>query len=255
MKCYKPFAQGDHRWLVFSQDEHKPGSVVDTNQVAITSGGHAILLDPGGIEVFPSMIGALVQEVDLDSVSHIFLSHQDPDVGSGLALWRQVTLPGTMVHISALWPSYVAHFDSDTHFSPIPDEGAELTLGGTALRFLPSHYMHSPGAFAVYDPTARALFSGDIGAAILPGTPIRDIWVTDFNNHVQYMDGFHRRILACREARDAWVEMVAGLTLDFIVPQHGLAFRGQDVPRFLDWLSRLEIGSGVGAYRGRTARK
>ncbi len=254
MKCYKLFARGEHRWLAFTQDEHKPGSIVDTNQVVITTSGGAILLDPGGIEVFPAMMGALVHEVDLETIGHIFLSHQDPDVGSGLALWRQVTRPGTLVHISALWPSYVSHFDADTKFAPIPDEGAEITLGGTTLRFLPSHYMHSPGAFSVYDPAARALFSGDIGAAILPDGPTRDVWVSDFNSHVQYMSGFHRRVLASREARDAWVEMVARLPLDFMIPQHGLAFRGQDIQRFLDWLSGLDIGCGVDAYRGRAAR-
>ena len=254
MKCYKLFTRGEHRWLAFTQDDHKPGSIVDTTQVVVTTGRTTLLLDPGGIEVFPAMLGALVHELDMETVKHIFLSHQDPDVGSGLALWRQVTPPGMVVHISALWPSYVAHYDADTKFMPIPDEGSELALDGTKLRFLPSHYMHSPGAFSVYDPVARGLFSGDIGAAILPDGPPRDLWVTDFASHIQYMAGFHRRILSSREARDAWVAMVAGLSLDFMIPQHGLAFRGDDIQRFLDWLSGLVIGTGVDAYRGRLAR-
>ena len=255
MKCFKLFSHGDHRWLAFTQDDHKPSSVVDTNQVVIASGRNAMLLDPGGIEIFPSMMGALVHDVDMETVNHIFLSHQDPDVGSGLALWRQVTRPGTQIHLSALWTSYVSHFDADAKFAPIPDEGAELALGGVTLRFLPSHYMHSPGCFSVYDPVARGLFSGDIGAAILPeGAVGRDVWVTSFDDHLQHMTGFHRRILASRDARDAWVEMVGRLSLDFMVPQHGLAFRGADIQRFLDWLSTLSIGTGVDAYRGRAAR-
>lgn len=254
MKCFKLFSQGDHRWLAFTQDDHKPGSVVDTTQVVIVSGRNTMLLDPGGIEIFPSMMGALVHEVDMETVNHIFLSHQDPDVGSALALWRQVTQPGIQIHLSALWISYVSHFDADAKFAPIPDEGAELGLGGVTLRFLPAHYMHSPGCFMVYDPVARGLFSGDIGAAILPDGPARDIWVTNFDDHLQYMAGFHRRILASREARDAWVEMVARLQVEFLVPQHGLALHGPDVQRFLDWLSTLGIGSGVDAYRGRAAR-
>ena len=254
MKCFKLFSHGDHRWLVFSQDDHKPGSVVDTTQVVITAGKNAMLLDPGGIEIFPSMMGALVHEVDMATVNHNFLSHQDPDVGSGLALWRQVTPPATQIHLSAIWTSYVSHYDADAKFAPIPDEGGDLNLGGTTLRFLPSHYMHSPGCFCVYDPVAKGLFSGDIGAAILPDTLGGDVWVTNFDSHVQHMAGFHRRILSSREARDAWVEMVGRLKLDFMVPQHGLAFRGADIPRFLDWLSNLGIGSGIDAYRGRAAR-
>ncbi|MEI6558214.1 MAG: MBL fold metallo-hydrolase [Rhodospirillaceae bacterium] len=254
MKCYKLFAAGEHRWLAFTQDDHRPGSVVDTTQVVITAGRSTMLLDPGGLEIFPAMMGALVHEVDMETVGHIFLSHQDPDVGSALSLWRQVTPPGTLIHISALWPSYVSHFDAEARFVPIPDEGGEMSLGGITLRFLPSHYMHSPGAFSVYDPAARALFSGDVGAAILPGGSGREVWVTDFADHVPFMAGFHRRVLSSREARDAWVEMVARLPLDFMVPQHGLAFRGPDIQRFLDWLSKLDIGCGVDAYRGRAAR-
>ena len=34
------------------------------------------------------------------------------------------------------------------------------------LRFVPAHYLHSSGNFNVYDPQARVLFSGDIGAAL-----------------------------------------------------------------------------------------
>ena len=253
MKCYKLFAQGEHRWLAFTADDQKSANVIGTIQVVITHGREAMLLDPGGIEGFPSMMGALVHEVDMERVKHIFLSHQDPDVASGLALWRQVTPPGTQIHISEIWPAYVSHFDADAKFVPIPDHGAEVKLGGISLRFLPAHYMHSPGAFMVYDPVACGLFSGDIGAASVLEASMRDVWVSDFDSHLRHMTGFHQRMLVSREARDGWVDMVARLSLDFIVPQHGLAFRGRDIQRFLDWLSGLEIGTGLTGYRARGA--
>lgn len=255
MKCFKLYASGDHRWLAFGQDPGRPGAITDTNQVVVTNGRNALLMDPGGVEIFPAMMGALVHEVDMETVHHVFLSHQDPDVGSALALWRQVTPPDVQIHLSALWTPYVSHYDAEAKFTPIPDEGAELSLGGSVtLRFLPAHYLHSSGAFCVYDPGARVLFSGDIGAAILPAGHARDIWVSDFAGHVPYMDLFHRRVMGSREARDAWVEMVSRLPIDVMIPQHGLAFRGDDVRRFLDWFSGLTIGTGVEAFRGRAAR-
>ena len=111
MKCFKLFSQGDHRWLAFTQDDHKPGSVVDTTQVVIVSGRNTMLLDPGGIEIFPSMMGALVHEVDMETVNHIFLSHQDPDVGSALPLWRRVCRDDVRVQVPALWTGFISHFD------------------------------------------------------------------------------------------------------------------------------------------------
>ena len=172
------------------------------------------------------------------------------DIGSALPLWRQVVAPGAAIHVPELWTGYIAHFDTDAVLSPIPDEGGEVALSNQVkLRFLPAHYLHSSAAFCVYDPIARVLFSGDIGAALLPAGATRDIWVHDFAAHIQHMAGFHRRYLGSREARDAWIQSVMHLPIDILVPQHGLALRGQDVMRFLDWLSGLSIASGLDAYR------
>lgn len=255
MRCHKVFNQKGHRWLVFGQDTTRPESIVDTNQIAICTESSTILLDPGGMEIFPSVISALVHEIDMDSVHHIFLSHQDPDIGSALSLWRRVSARGVSIHVPGLWESYIAHFDANARMTPIPDEGNVLALSpNVSLEFLPAHYMHSSAAFCVYDPKARILFSGDIGAALVPPDKVRDIWVHDFTDHVQYMAGFHRRYLGSPEARDAWLEMVRRLPIDIMIPQHGLAFRGNDVQRFFDWLGGLEIGTGVAAYRNRSIR-
>ncbi|MEI8393415.1 MAG: MBL fold metallo-hydrolase [Rhodospirillaceae bacterium] len=253
MRCFKLFSAGDHRWLAFGQDHERPTSIVDTNQVVVCSGRTTMILDPGGIEIFPMVMGALVHQIDMETVQHIFMSHQDQDVASALSLWRQVTPASVSIHLPALWTSYIAHFDADAKFVPIPDEGVDMRLGSVQLRFLPAHYLHSSAAFCVYDPAARLLFSGDIGAAELPEGTRRDIWVADFADHVAAMTGFHRRYLGSPAARDAWVEMISRLDVDMIVPQHGLAFRGDDVRRFLDWLSGLAIGTGIEAYRSRAA--
>lgn len=255
MKCYTIFNKKNHRWLVFGQDTTRQDSIVDTNQVVICTESATIMLDPGGIEIFPAVISALVHEIDMGDVQHIFLSHQDPDIGSALSLWRRVSARNVAIHAPALWTSYIAHFDAAAKMTPIPDEGSVLNLSpSVSIEFLPAHYLHSSAAFCVYDPQARILFSGDIGAGLVPPEKIKDIWVHDFADHVQYMAGFHRRYLGSPAARDAWLDMVTRLPIDIMVPQHGLAFRGDDVHRFFDWLAKLEIGTGVAAYRGRPTR-
>jgi flavorubredoxin len=35
---------------------------------------------------------------------------------------------------------------------------------------------------------------------------------------------------------------VAALDIDLLCPQHGAIYRGEDVKRFIDWFSRLEVG-------------
>lgn len=248
MKCVTLFRHEDHRWLAFGQDPEKPDNIIDTNQYVICAGNSAMLLDPGGMEVFPPMLAALTREIAVEDIKAIFLSHQDPDVGSSLPLWRRVCRPDVKFYISWLWSSFVAHFDREAALTAIPDEGMEVALShDIKLRFIPAHYLHSSGNFSVYDPRARMLFSGDIGAALVPDKGRNGMFVQDFNAHVQYMEGFHRRWMGSPQARDAWVAAVSKLEIDMLCPQHGLIFRGDDVKRFLDWLSRLEVGSGVAA--------
>ncbi len=247
MKCVTLFREDDHCWQAFGQDPDKPDNVVDTNQYVIRSGSAAILLDPGGMEVFPSMLAALTREISVDDIKALFLSHQDPDIGSSLPLWRRVCKPDVKIYLSWLWAGFTAHFDRDAVFTTIPDEGMEVSLShDVKLRFIPAHYLHSSGNFNVYDPKARILFSGDMGAALVPADKTNgSMFVSDFAGHIQYMDGFHRRWLGSTRARDAWVAQVSKLDIHMLAPQHGLVFKGDDVKRFIDWIAGLDIGSGV----------
>lgn len=250
MKCTTLFRKGAHRWLVFGQDPAKPDNVIDTNQIVICSGDSAMLLDPGGMEIFPAMMGALTQELPTGHIKHLFISHQDPDVSSSLPLWRKVAPPAMKIYAPWMWTGFISHFDTEAQLTAIPDEGMEVSLTpDVRLRIVPAHYLHSPGNYHVYDPQARILFSGDIGAALLPHQPA-SMFVDNFSQHVQYMDGFHRRWMGSAPARDAWINLVRKLDIEILAPQHGLMFKGDDVKRFLDWFASIEVGSGVASMAG-----
>ncbi|MCF8507016.1 MAG: MBL fold metallo-hydrolase [Caulobacter sp.] len=252
MKAINIFRRDSHRWLAFGQDPEKPGNVIDTNQMVIQAGNATMLLDPGGMEVFPSMIAALTQEIAVDEVRHLFLSHQDPDVCSALPLWRRVCRPDLKVYVPWMWTGFISHFDRDANMIAIPDEGMEVLVGADVrLRILPAHYLHSPGNYHVYDAKAKILFTGDVGAALVPEGARQSMFVENFDQHIQYMEAFHRRWMGSPRARDAWVEMVSSLEIDVMAPQHGLLFKGGDVRRFIEWFSKLEIGNGVDAFAAR----
>lgn len=253
MQCVELFRAGDHRWLAFGQDPDKPDQVIDTTQMVVVSGTEALMMDPGGAEIFPQMVAALTARMPIDRVRHILVSHQDPDTGSSLGLWRRVCVPEMTIHVSWMWSGFLAHFDGDVRFSELPDEGRTLMVGGRPMQILPAHYLHSPGNYSVYDPAAKVLWSGDIGAALVPTDRRRSFFVEDFTAHVQYMKGFHERWMGSAEARDAWVDMVAALDVEVLAPQHGLIFRGADVARFLDWFRSVRVGAGLGAFAKRKA--
>lgn len=235
------FDEGEHQWFAIVRDPDKPGYIIDTNEYIIRSGTELLLCDPGGIEVFPAVFSALSQVCDPQALSAVFASHQDPDIVSSLALWLEFN-PDLKCYTSWLWTSFLPHFGGCAEtFKSIPDEGIEIDLGGTTLHALPAHYLHSSGNFHLYDPKAKILFSGDVGAAMLPEGQ-DDLFVEDFDQHIRYAEGFHKRWMGSEKAKNQWCDRVAMLDVDMLCPQHGAIYRGKDVHRFIDWFRELEVG-------------
>lgn len=239
--CSTIYQEGDHRWLVVARDPQKPNYLIDTNEYVIVSGNDALMCDPGGSEIFPAVFSALSAEFDPSKMKALFASHQDPDIISSLALWLEFN-PRIKCHVSWLWASFIPHFggNADT-FVAIPDGGAKLAVGAATLEAVPAHYLHSSGNFHLYDPLARILFSGDVGAALLP--PGEDeLVVKNFDAHIKHAEGFHRRWMGSNRAKLDWCERVSRMDIDMLCPQHGAIYQGEDVRRFIDWFAELEVG-------------
>ena len=169
------------------------------------------------------------------------LSHQDPDIVAAVNGWLMTT--DATAYISALWQRFVPHFGLDhlleDRLLAIPDEGMTFEMGGKSLFALPAHFLHSVGNFQLYDPVAKILYTGDLGASL----GMEYFEVTDFEAHLKYMEGFHRRYMTSNRAISAWAGMVRNLDIDIIAPQHGALFRGKPmVEKFIDWCASLDCG-------------
>lgn len=235
------YEDGGHRWIALVRDPNRPDYLVDTNEYLVIDGEDSILLDPGGIEIFPAVFSALSAEFDPRKINKLFASHQDPDIISSLSLWLEFN-PQIKCHISWLWTSFVPHFggNNDT-FVSIPDGGADIMVGGQRLKAIPAHYLHSSGNFHVYDPKAKILFTGDVGAALLPPGD-ESLFVEDFDRHIRHAEGFHRRWMGSERAKRDWCNRVSQMDIEMMCPQHGSIYRGEQVRRFIDWFAQLEVG-------------
>ena len=177
----------------------------NTNEYLILSDEQALLADPGGMEIFPAVFSAISQVIDPAHITQLFASHQDPDIISSLALWLDFN-PKIKCHVSWLWKSFIPHFggSSDT-FELIPDQGNNFQFGAIHLQCIAAHFLHSSGNFHLYDAEAKILFSGDVGAALLPHDN-KELFVTDFAKHISYAKGFHQRWMGSNEAKLSWCE-------------------------------------------------
>jgi flavorubredoxin len=233
------FQAPGHKNLLFH--DLTEGGMVQANQHLIVSGDEAMLLDPGGHKVYTKLIAAMGGSVAPAKLTHLFFSHQDPDIVAAANGWLMMT--DAQGYLSSLWIRFLQHFGVDDlvvkRIHPIPDEGMRLTVGGTELKLIPCHFLHSPGNFQVWDPVARILYSGDLGASLGP----EGFEVGDFDAHVPTMAGFHRRYMASPAALHGWAQMARSLDVEIIAPQHGAMFMGREkVKRFIDWIDGLPCG-------------
>lgn len=251
------FNENGHQWIVIGRDPHKDAHVIDTNEYVIISRGQAMLLDPGGIQIFPQVLAELAKYVRVQDIRVIFASHQDPDISSSLAMWLDLN-PGIKTYCSWLWTGFISHFSTGTaiELNAIPDEGMRIKIGdlGVEVEAIPAHYCHSSGNFSLYDPLAGILFSGDIGSALVPSHEAGLI-VTDFDQHIQYMKGFHLRWMPSTTALRSWTQRIRALKPRMICPQHGSVFQGDMVTKLLDWLDSLEVGQWKGSTPSRDTAK
>lgn len=234
------FESGTHKNIFFN--DLSSGHMVQANQHLIIEGQEGIILDPGGHKIQSKLFSMLSSVLPINGLKHIFFSHQDPDIVAATNAWLMVT--DAQAYLSALWMRFVPHFGVDElvieRVKPIPDEGMTISLGGKPLKFIPAHYLHSPGNFQVYDPVSKILYSGDLGASIGESYPI----VEDFHTHIPYMEGFHKRYIATSKPLKMWAKMVRNLDIDIIAPQHGAIFPNREMSiKFIDWIDNLTVGA------------
>jgi len=209
------FESENHKVVLF--EELTPASAVQSNQYLIIHNGEGMLLDPGGHKVFSQLKRDISPHISPGKLRYIFLSHQDPDIVAALNGWLLTT--NAEAYISKLWLRFLPHFGLEKNFEervkPIEDKGTRL------------------------DPCSKILFSGDLGASL--NQPY--FFVENFEEHIKYMEGFHKRYMASNKILKLWANMVRKLDIEMIAPQHGAIFKGKElVNKFINWAENLKCG-------------
>ncbi|SEI45025.1 Metallo-beta-lactamase superfamily protein [Allopseudospirillum japonicum] len=237
------YEDDEHQYIWFGwEEEEGTESFVQTNQCLILNHDQGYFFDPGGTYVFHHVLENIARYVNPRQLRYIIATHQDPDVCSSIPYWMKAT--DAELLISRLWLHFVSHFGLEdvSRVLPVPDGGVRIKLNsGDELLMIPAHFLHSEGNFCIYDSRSQILFSGDIGAAIFPHGE-RYLFVEDFQQHLHYCAGFHKRYMHSNRLCRMWAERVAKLPIRMIVPQHGAIYAGEQVGQFLSWFRDLKCG-------------
>ncbi len=239
------YSDGKHICISFA-DLVSEGSdeAVQANQFLIVDNGDDALIDPGGHMTYHALYMTMSRYVPPKKLRYVCASHADPDIIASLPRW----LGGTDCElvISRIWARFVPHFctgvKTEGRIRLVDDAGVVLPLGKSSLHLIPAHFLQSEGNFQFYDPVSKILFSGDLGASLM-STEACGSAVPDFDRHIKHMEGFHRRYMVSNKVCRLWANMVRGLDIEMIVPQHGPFFKGKAMcNRFIAWIEGLSCG-------------
>ena len=229
-------ASGDH--AVYWLGSDKPAAF-RCNAYLLVSGDDALLVDPGGVDMFEEVYDRVVSLVPTQRVRGMILSHQDPDVAASMPLWlranaKMLVIASPRVHVllGSYFQGNYARYDSD--------KGGSFCLApGRELRFISAPFLHFPDAIVTYDAVSGSLFSGDVWASLDVECALV---VEDFARHRPRLDLFNKDYMASNRATRGFLARLAGLAVAAILPQHGAIIPEKFVPHAIQYLADLECG-------------
>lgn len=216
-----------------------------------------LLIDPGSNKDF-AVVRAKSERVigDIRKVEGVFINHQDPDVGSAIGLMLGRFVPDCHVLCSEDTWRLVQYYN-------VPREkfvAVEKFPNGFRLpndeRILPvaSPFCHFVGAWMLYDPQNRVLFTGDLFGS-LTDKAAEGIYA-DESDWVG-MRAFHQIYMPTNKALTIAIQRIRALVpaVEVIAPQHGRLIRGPWVQEFINRLERLPVGLDILDDRNQTTQE
>lgn len=242
------YDDGDHK--IYWVGARSSGEEIECNTYLIIDGGAGYLLEPGGFDRFAPVFKKVCSLMSPSAISHLYFSHQDPDICASFPSWIKWN-DNIQLVVSSLWTRFMPHYESRDvtgksyrlNYIPVGDEGATITLkGGGRLECISAPYLHSPGNILLFDSESGFLFSGDVGAAMYKDNASHLV-IDDWEAHTKAMQGFHQRYMSSNRAVSGMLKKLAGRRITAMLPQHGSIFRGDEVSRFSTWLHQLPVGA------------
>ena len=197
-----------------------------------------VLIDPGSVLDFATVFANVTSLIPLKNIKYVILHHQDPDFCASMPLFEQ---KGLQAKIVTHWRTAVLikYYGTQSPYYIVNQNDFKLALtSGRTLLFVPTPYLHFPGAIATYDLQSKTLFSSDLFGAFSGKN--RNLSAPP--NYIEAMKAFHEHYMPGNEILRPVMEKFATMDISRIAPQHGCIIE-QDIPRYIKVLRDLECGT------------
>ena len=206
------------------------------NPYLLIDGEEAVLFDPGSVLDFEEVYENVRSLIPIENVKYIVLHHQDPDFCSSVPLFEKA---GAEFKIVTQWrtETLIRFYGIVSECYLVDEHNYSLTLAsGRELQFVPTPYLHFPGAITTYDPINKILFSSDLFGAYS--------FETEFyaeENYIEKMNAFHEHYMPSNDILRPVMELFILMDIRMIAPQHG-SIINKDPLKYMEALRDLECG-------------
>lgn len=210
---------------------------LDCNPYLIVEGDEAVLIDPGSILDFDTILNNLNALTGLDKIKYIILHHQDPDFCSAVPLLEQAGLNATII-TSWRTMTLIQYYGIKSPTYLIEEHNMQFIFNtGRTLEFILTPYLHFAGSFVTYDEKERLLFSSDLFGAFSHN---RTFYADD--SYMDKMLSFHELYMPSNSILRPIMDILLNYRIDAILPQHGSIIIDK-VRDYILALRTLECGS------------
>ncbi|MGD8886087.1 MAG: MBL fold metallo-hydrolase [Gammaproteobacteria bacterium] len=225
----------DIHWVGFYDQEAR----LHCNPYLLIDDQDVVLFDPGSIPHFPVVMRKIIDLVNPGEITHIVVSHQDPDVCGNLAVLEDViSRPDLKIIAHTNTIRLIRHYGVTSDYYPVEKHDYKLQLSsGRELQFLFTPYLHSPGAIVTYDKKTKSLFSSDIFGAIS-----QDWSLFRSDDFLEPMRRWHELYMPSNRILAECMKRLSNLDIDRILPQHGSVLEQDQTQQAIDFLARLPCG-------------
>ena len=225
----------DIHWVGYYDQEAQ----LHCNPYILVDEDDIVLFDPGSVPHFPVVMRKVIDTVNPKDITHLIISHEDPDVCGNIAVVEDVIDRKDLrivAHSNSI--RLIRHYGVKSRFQIVENEQSRLILkSGRVLEFIYTPYLHSAGAFVTYDHKTKSLFSSDIFGGIS-----LDWSLFAGKGFIEAMDDFHRIYMPGNFILKYTMELLSSYQIERILPQHGSIIEGSQVKEAIDHLKTLPCG-------------
>ncbi len=205
----------------------------------IENGNESILLDPGSMLEFDSLITKARTVTELKNIKYIILHHQDPDLCASISeIEKLIDRDDLQIITHSRMTALIKHYLTTSAYYEIDQHDHRLvTQSGLNLEFITTPYCHSPGAFVTFEKQSHILFSSDIFGGL------EESW--EFYATEKYFDqarAFHESYMPGKDIFNYTLRKIEQLDITLIAPQHGSIIKKEYIPKLIENMKNLECG-------------